>query len=306
MKLQKVKSWIFVFLAVAVSLPLFASPSFSAQAGKVIIFNAGSLSLPMKEMAAAFNKKYPQVKVERESAGSRVCARKITDLKLPCDVMASADYAVINNLLIPSHASFNIQFATNEMAIMYRPNSKFAKEINGTNWYKILLRKGVEYGHSDPNADPAGYRSQLVWQLAEKYYKVPGLYKQLAANCPKQNVRPKETDLIPLLEAGQIDYLFIYRSVCQQHHMPYVTLPPQINLGAQKYSRFYQQASLKISGKSPEPSPRSRAPPWSMESRWSRMRRIPNGQPNSSPSCSAPKGRRSWRKTARGPSIRRL
>jgi molybdate/tungstate transport system substrate-binding protein len=66
-----------------------------------------------------------------------------------------------------------------------------------------------------------------------------------------QNVRPKETDLIPLVEAGQLDYLFIYKSVCEQHHMPFVTLPDQINLGSLAWSDFYKQASIKISGKKP-------------------------------------------------------
>jgi len=165
--------------------------------------------------------------------------------------MASADYTVIDRLLIPEYASWDISFATNEMAIMYRPDSKYAGEINGQNWYRILLRKDVEYGHADPNSDPCGYRSQLVWQLAEKYYNVPGLYRKLRAGSPLRNVRPKETDLIALLEAGQIDYLFIYRSVCLQHNMPFVKLPDHINLGSSRYADFYKQARIKISGKTP-------------------------------------------------------
>ena len=219
--------------------------------GKLIIFNAGSLAIPFKEISEAFNKKYPDVKVYREASGSRTCARKITDLKKPCDVMASADYTVIENLLLPDYADWNISFATNEMAIMHMKDSKYAKEINGTNWHEILLRKGVEYGHSDPNCDPCGYRSQLVWQLAEKYYRVPGLYEKLRENCPPRNVRPKETDLIALLEAGEIDYLFIYRSVCEQHHMPFVILPDEINLKSADHWLFYKQASIKITGKRP-------------------------------------------------------
>lgn len=235
----------FAFIAFA------AVPSRAETNGKIIIFNAGSLSIPLKEMSEAFNKKYPDVEVLREAAGSRICARKITDLKKPCDIMASADYSVIDTLLIPGFASWDIHFATNEMAIMYRPDSKYAKEINSGNWYKILLKKGVQYAHSDPNSDPCGYQTMLTWQLAEKYYKAPGLYKKLIANCPLQNIRPKETDLIGLLEAGQIDYVFIYKSVCEQHHMPYVSLPDAINLGSPAEADFYKQASLKISGKKP-------------------------------------------------------
>ncbi len=250
-KMGLLKKSMMVLLANFVCIGLLAFPSSAETQAKVIIFHAGSLSIPLKQMADAFNKKYPNVQVLREAAGSRTCARKITDLKKPCDIMASADYSVIDTLLIPKYASWDVHFTTNEMAIMYRPDSKYAKEINGKNWYKILLKKGVEYGHSDPNSDPCGYRSQFTWQLAEKYYHVPGLYKALKAHCPLQNVRPKETDLIALLEAGQLDYVFIYKSVCEQHHMPFVALPPQINLGSPAYAAFYKKASLKISGKKP-------------------------------------------------------
>ena len=222
------------------------------QAGqKLIIFHAGSLAIPFKQICGAFIRNNPGVEVIREAAGSRTCARKIADLERPCDIMASADYTVIEKLLIPEYADWNISFATNEMAIMYRPDSRYAKDVNGHNWHKILLKKDVEYGHSDPNSDPCGYRSQLVWQLAEKYYQLPGLYNRLKSGCPLRNIRPKETDLIALLEAGQLDYLFIYRSVCLQHHMPFVELPEHINLGSFKYADFYRQAKIKITGKMP-------------------------------------------------------
>ncbi len=217
----------------------------------LIIFNAGSLAVPFKALAEAFKKQHPHVTIALESAGSRTCARKITDLKRPCDIMASADFTVINNLLIPQYADWNISFATNEMAIAYRSDAKGAKEINGQNWYQILLQKGVEYGHSDPNSDPCGYRTLLVWQLAEKAYQAPGLYQKLMDNCPQKNIRPKETDLIALLEVGEIDYLFIYRSVCEQHKMPYVLLPDKINLKSVQYKTFYNQAEVNISGKKP-------------------------------------------------------
>ncbi len=237
------------------ALLLFLAPDPAAAGsglqGELVIFHAGSLSIPFRQIGEAFMAANPGVRILREAAGSRTSARKITDLGRPCDVMASADYTVIDNLLIPGFADWNISFATNEMAIMYRPDSLFADEINGRNWPEILLRKGVRYGHSDPDADPCGYRSQLTWQLAEKYYRIPGLYRKLRENCPPANVRPKETDLIGLLESGELDYLFIYRSICQQHDMPYVTLPDEINLKSAALADFYRQASVQISGKKP-------------------------------------------------------
>ena len=218
---------------------------------ELIIFHAGSLAIPFRDMSAAFAKQYPGIRVLREAAGSRTCARKITDLAKPCDIMASADYTVIDTLLVPDFADWNIAFATNEMAIMYRPDSAYAKEITSRNWPDILLRPGVAYGHSDPDADPCGYRCLLTWQLAERYYRIPGLYGKLRQHCPPRNIRPKETDLIALLESGELDYVFIYRSIAEQHGMPFVVLPDAINLKTAEFADVYRQAAVAISGPRP-------------------------------------------------------
>lgn len=122
--------------------------------GNLTIFHAGSLSVPFKQISDEFEKKYPEVKVLRESSGSVTCARKITDLKRECDIMASADYTVINKLLIPGFSNWNIKFASNEMVIAFTDKSKYSNEINKNNWYKIFLKDDVFYGRSDPDSDP--------------------------------------------------------------------------------------------------------------------------------------------------------
>ncbi len=228
---------------------------------KIVVFHAGSLSVPFAEMEKVFEKMYPQYDVVREAAGSRACARKITDVHKPADVMASAAYKVIDNLLVPKYAKFNIRFATNEMVIAYTSHSKYADKINEKNWTDILLKKGVKVGHSNPNLDPCGYRSILVAKLASIYYKKPKFYDELFGygdsytngeeKRDKVIVRPKETDLLGLLEAGVYDYLFIYKSVAKQHGLKFISLPPKISLKSQKYANFYKQVSFKITGKKP-------------------------------------------------------
>ncbi|MEA3346061.1 MAG: substrate-binding domain-containing protein, partial [Chloroflexota bacterium] len=156
-----------------------AVPERPALEGKLIIFHAGSLTVPMKALAKAFQAKHPGVAFETEASGSRTAARKISELGRQADLMMSADYTVIDTLLIPDFAEWNIQFARNTMVIAYTGRSKYADEISGDNWYEVLTREGVIYGHSEPDADPCGYRTLLVWQLAEKYYDVPDLYQKL-------------------------------------------------------------------------------------------------------------------------------
>jgi len=217
----------------------------------IIIFHAGSLTVPIKELTAAFQEKHPEVKFETEASGSRSAARKISELGREADVMMAADYTVIDTLLIPEFADWNIQFARNAMVIVYTDKSQYADEINADNWYDILLREGVVYGHSDPNADPCGYRTLMVWQLAEKHYQKPGLAQQLEDSCPPENVRPKAVELLSLLESGDMDYAFEYLSVAVQHDLKYLTLPDEINLSEVAYADFYKQAEVAISGSEP-------------------------------------------------------
>ncbi|HDD25129.1 MAG TPA: tungstate ABC transporter substrate-binding protein WtpA [Chloroflexi bacterium] len=219
--------------------------------GKLTIFHAGSLTVPVEKLTAAFQAQHPSVTFETEAAGSRTTARKISELGRQADVVMSADYTVIDNLLIPDFASWNIQFARNQMVIAYTDQSQFADEINSENWYEILTSDGVVYGHSDPNADPCGYRTLLVWQLAEVHYGVPKLYEALVEHCPPENVRPKETDLIALLQSGDMDYAFEYRSIAAQHGLKFVELPDEINLSQVEYAEFYSQAAVEVSGAEP-------------------------------------------------------
>ncbi len=219
--------------------------------GKLIIFHAGSLSVPFAKMEKVFEQKYPGVDVQREAGGSTKMARLIAEVGKPADIMASADYVVIDKTLVPSFASWNARFATNQMVLCYTDKSAFASEINKDNWSDILLKKGVVWGHSDPNLDPCGYRSLMVLHLAEKFYGKPGLYQKLIDNRPIKNVRPKSVELISLLESGNMDYAWEYLSVAVQHGLKYVTLDKHINLSDYQMNSFYKQAVIEVSGKKP-------------------------------------------------------
>lgn len=232
---------------------LFMSFGSQARAAdeKVIIFHAGSLTVPFARMEKAFEAEHPDIDVQREAGGSTKMARMISEVGKTADIMASADFAVIDKTLRPEHASWNIRFAANQLVLVYTPKSRYADEINTENWYEILQRDGVEWGHSDPNLDPCGYRSLMVLQLAEKYHGKPGLYKKLMENRPQKNVRPKSVELVSLLKTGNMDYAWEYLSVAVQHDLEYVQLSNHINLGNYRFDDFYGQAEVKVSGDKP-------------------------------------------------------
>ena len=178
-------------------------------------------------------------------------ARLISEVGKTADIMASADYKVIDNNLIGEFADWNVRFATNQLVLCYTDQSRYAGRINSENWYKILQKENVEWGHSDPNLDPCGYRSLMVLKLAESFYNIDGLYQKLIDNRPQKNIRPKSVELVNLLKTGNMDYAFEYLSVAIQHELDYVTFDDHINLGNYKYDGFYKTAEVKVTGKEP-------------------------------------------------------
>ena len=217
----------------------------------ITIFHAGSLSVPFKYLTQEYQKTHKDIRFALESSGSVAAIRKITELGKSADILGSADASLIGKMMFPDYAKWYIEFATNQIVIVYREDSPYSDEINKDNWFQILLKKGVEYGHSDPNMDPCGYRTLLVWKLSELYYKRPGLYEALNRGCPLRNIRPKEVDLLALLESKNLDYVFEYKSIAIQHHLKYIALPDEVNLGSTKFRDFYKKVGVEITGRKP-------------------------------------------------------
>lgn len=236
-----------LFLASALTLSLIPGCSGGAT---LTIYHAGSLTIPFDDITKEFNKLYPDIRVQTEASGSVTAIRKVTQLDKKASIIASADYTLIPEMMFLEYAEWYIIFATNQMVIAYTDNSLFGDEINRDNWYEILQRDGVKYGRSDPDQDPNGYRTLMVWQLAEDYYNTPELYDKLYG-AAGELIRPKEVDLIALLESGDLDYAFEYLSIARQHKLNFVELPSEINLSSQEFRDYYSKAKVEIAGKRP-------------------------------------------------------
>ena len=281
-----------IVLALILALTLVAGCGGEiARTETLTIYHAGSLAVPFKELEAEFEKSHPNVDVLRESGGSaKVINKSIAREKAgesPPDIIASADYKLIpDRLYEPGYADWYIVFARNTMVLCYRDGAPYADEITSgaKTWYQVLRNEDVTWGHSNPDDDPCGYRTPMVIQLAQKYYydeaaafglspdsNANGLYDALIpgsrhergrASQGKETVRSKSVDLIALLQSGDLDYAFEYRSVAVQHGLDFIELDDAINLSQTgeignagiTYEDFYQKASIEII-KTPGPPP---------------------------------------------------
>ena len=241
-------------MLVAVTAAGCSSPAPQAvDAGPLVVFSAGSLARPLKAALDSFAR-VEHTTYQLESSGSLEAARKVTELgKIP-DVLALADVEVFPQLLVPGHATWYATFATNRMVLAKSPRAKYGKEISSDNWSDVLQRAGVETGRADPNVDPAGYRTLLVFRLAEHQLRKPGLAVALERASPRRNIRPKSAELTALVQAGELDYAWAYESVAHAAGLDYVRLNESLDLGSLSDSLTYRLASVRVPGRSPKDS----------------------------------------------------
>lgn len=239
-----------VRLCLLAAFAVLTSSGCKSRGVELAVFHATSLSAVLGDAVTAFNKDNPRVRIRLEPSGSQVAARKLTELGMRADIIAVADAALIDNILIPSHATWNAVFATNEIVLAHMDHSKWTDQIKDENWPEILSRAGVRLGRADPDTAPVGYNTLMVWQLAE----AAGLYGSSATNlsaklqsqCSSDHVTHDEAELLGLLESRAIDYAFLFRSTAEDHHLKVLALPPEINLSRQDMASRYAAASVFI------------------------------------------------------------
>ncbi len=215
---------------------------------EVIVLAAASLARSLSDLEQSFEADNPDLDIQLEISGSQVACRKVSELNRRADVVATADYRVIDDILRPAHAAFTLQFATNEVVLAHMQHSKYTETITRENWPEILLRKNVRLGTVDPDLAPIGYHTLILWQLVEGQQDKPrpGLAAKLRAKCAAEHVAVHESELLQLLQSRAIDYAFVYRSTAEEHNLKVVSLPDRYNLGSLEHQRDYAKASVPV------------------------------------------------------------
>jgi len=219
-------------------------------ADTILIFIAASLTRPLQPTLDAYAARTNTV-ILRESGASLEHVRKITELHRTADLLLLADADVFPRFLVPKYSSWFAEFARDRMVVAYTDKSKHANEITAANWTRILSGNAVEVGRTDPNLAPVGYRTLLMFDLAEKHYNSPGLARTLLTHAPERNMRPNAAALAALLAAGELDYIYDYQSVAESNGFRFIALPPQIDLGDAARASSYATVSMKVRGSVP-------------------------------------------------------
>ena len=238
---------------------------------QLIVAHAGSLTAAFGPVEQAFTCQ-TGVQIQDVTGGSVDLVRQVTAGGKPADIVATADYVDLDQLLKPTGAaSYTIQFAAGRMVLAYSqsavgpagknlppivdPTAPFnppgAVPNAVDSWYQILLTPGVTLGGSHPFLDPSGYRAHLIFQLAQAHYKVPNLandllehYFAIPATAPASaNVLGKQYDF-------QLIYEHSAQAAAQANpDYRYAYLPEDVDLSnPAKNNDVYRKALISVPG----------------------------------------------------------
>lgn len=235
-------------LAVSLLLAACADPP----AGRsVSVLYAGSLATVMEDGVGPAFAKATGYRYKGEAHGSLGAARLIHDHLRTPDVFLSADPAVNESVLMGagngSLVTWYVTLASSQLVLAYSPKSPRAADFvaaaaGKVPWYEALEKPGVRFGRGDPTIDPKGYRTLFLFELAAGYYHRPEIPGLLGEPLNPAQVLP-ETALLAHLESGQLNAGIFYRHEVVPRKLPFLSFPPEINLGDPRFSALYAQAT---------------------------------------------------------------
>jgi molybdate/tungstate transport system substrate-binding protein len=255
----------------ALLIVLAASAGAQAQGTRQLnLCHAGSVSAVFTAAANQFKSQYSGVTVTDLSGGSLALLRQGVNGIKPCDVYASADSTNIDLFLKPAGlADYNIIFAQGRMVLAYLASDPRTAGIAAPgkfdppgaipeaapNWYETLLAAGVKIGGGHPFLDPGAYRSHLIFQLAQAYYKAPDLYDRLLEHylvMASAGAAPTAATPAPAL-GNQFNFQLGYEHGAQaaarkNPDYRYVYLPDNIDLSNSAKNSYYSQAVVVVPG----------------------------------------------------------
>ncbi|MFC3943441.1 ABC transporter substrate-binding protein [Pseudomonas gingeri NCPPB 3146 = LMG 5327] len=237
---------------------LALSMSLVVQAAETLhVTYAGSMGVVMdKSLGPAFARQH-QLTYQGQGEGAYGLARMLASKKLVADVFVSITPGPIEILRQAGLVDEAVPVASTRMVIAYNPRSSFAKALEASkaanaeqSWWQVLQQPGLRFGRTDAATDPQGQNIVFAMQLAEKYYRQPGLAQRVLGDVQNPAQVFGEGGLLTRLEAGQVDAASGYESATLSAGLPYVALPDEINLSNPAFAKdWYDTASLSLKDK---------------------------------------------------------
>ncbi len=197
------------------------------------IFCAGVSFRLVTETAEEWNRIHPELPAAVTPGGSVNLIRDCIGGE-PCDLLISADDAIIRSMMVPAHAGGYRIWAGNKIVVM-------GDDITNENWVDRLTAADATFKHHNPYGDPGGYRAVMAMLLADLYR--PGLADRLM-NHPGHYGMEKDPGPFGFLK--QAKYEFTYYTGAKMSGRNFAELPAIMDLSDPALAEEYAGVSFAV------------------------------------------------------------
>lgn len=227
----------------------------------LISYSADAYATEVTSLLNGFAAKTGAQVAPPKSGGSFADANQIA-AGAPDDVFVSVALSATSSQYLKNLTSnWAVGFASDQMVLAYSNAAQTsiatsvislagtaAKSNATSDWnsfYTALTSGGAKVGISDPASDPAGLRGWLVLEAAGYLYS-GGNQQAYVAPLLQNDANVTGTNaaaLVAPLQAGQIQFLFIYKSAAVSDGLSFLSLGSHVNLGSPSLGSFYSRFS---------------------------------------------------------------
>ncbi len=222
---------------------------------------AGSMGAVMHGGVAPAVARELSLRVEGRAQGALGLAHMIVGGIIHPDVFLSITRGPMDIVLGAGKAREAFAIASTELVIAYGAQTPVSRAFRGADrpgqraWWQILEKPGVRFGRTDPLTDPQGLNVVFMMRLAARYYRQPGLARRILGPVVNDRQIFPEPEVMARLQGGQLEASSAYKTQPAALGLPYLSLPPAINLGDAAYEKAYDAVSLRLKGRVYRPSP---------------------------------------------------
>jgi molybdate/tungstate transport system substrate-binding protein len=233
---------------------------FAAELAALDVAYAGSMGSLMEGPVKTAAAQTLKLNMHGLGQGSSALAQLIVGGNIHPDVFIPVTPGPMLAVLRAGKADSALPIAHTEMVIAYSPKSRFASRFDAAakgkeDLWKILQEPGLRFGRTDPLTDPQGRNIIFTVMLAAKIYKQAGLVEKILGAAINEQQIFTEPTVQARLQSGELDAASAYKIQPAPFHLPYITLPKEINLSGQDVHNEHPDIVLKIGSKTWQPEP---------------------------------------------------
>jgi molybdate/tungstate transport system substrate-binding protein len=247
---MKIPRWLLVCAIIAGWLAVPAGSR--AQDGRVLhVALAGTMEQVMSRQIGPAFMAATGYKLDITRQSSVLLANRIASGELKPDVYISSDANVMELVMGPANndrARWYLPLLRSRTVIMHGTQGRFYNDIEAVRagklrWYELMQRPGLVLKRPNPTIDAGGYRAIFVFDLAERFYNLPGLKQRALGTDDNESQYFDRTKDFPLIRDGSIDAFVTFITNPFVEGFPFLDLPEEVDQSNPSMQNWYATAS---------------------------------------------------------------